>query len=206
VREGRIERTIRKHLHDHPDEAFTTEHLAAVCYPDTLAISRKHRVAVIRAAGKVLNSDPDWQTARSWRRGQTIYFNAASVMSAAQAESLKHWIFETRESLTQNALERLAEDDETYRAEVEEEVQNHIAVRDAATPEEAERLKAQIRAKLDCEVAFGLVRPPPRRPRPPPRAPAWEALAAKARALMTENDPEVIRAGLAELADTLDGL
>jgi hypothetical protein len=55
-------------------------------------------------------------------------------------------------------------------------------------------------------VAFGLVRPPPRRPRPPPRAPAWEALAAKARALMTENDPEVIRAGLAELADTLDGL
>jgi hypothetical protein len=47
---GKIERAIREHLAAHPDEAFTTEHLAAACYPNAPAIERKHRVSVVRAA------------------------------------------------------------------------------------------------------------------------------------------------------------
>ena len=51
---GRIERAIRALLDAHPDEAFTTDDLAAHCYPDADVIEHKHRVAVVRAANKVI--------------------------------------------------------------------------------------------------------------------------------------------------------
>lgn len=59
---GRIERAIRGLFDAHPDEAFTTDQLCEHCYsldyPDE--VERKHRVAVVRAAYRVVERDPDW--------------------------------------------------------------------------------------------------------------------------------------------------
>jgi hypothetical protein len=200
VREGRIERAIREHLLAHPDEAFTTEHLAVVCYPDAPATERKHRVAVIRAADKMLTGDPDWRSDRSWRRGQTvIHYNAASVMSTAMAHVLKHGVYPTRERLHENARDYLEPDrwarGTRHREEVAEEVAEHVAIRDAATPEEAGRLRAQYAAELDRKLAYF----PSKERHDPGSTPT--VLAAKTRALMTENDPDAVRADLAEIAD-----
>ena len=86
MREPRIERTIREHLRAHPDEAFTTAELCVVCYPDVLPIERKHRVAVVRASGKVRAIEPDWHCICASYRGNTlVFFNAASVSSTAKA-------------------------------------------------------------------------------------------------------------------------
>jgi hypothetical protein len=92
-REGRIERAIREHLAAHPDEAFTTDELCEVCYPglrsvgyigDPMLIARKHRVAVLRAAKKVLASDPDWNSASTHgRENMRFFWNAASVPGTA---------------------------------------------------------------------------------------------------------------------------
>ena len=86
MRGARIERTIREHLRAHPDEAFTTDDLCVVCYPDVLPIERKHRVAVVRASGKVRAIEPDWHCICASYRGNTlVFFNAASVSSTAKA-------------------------------------------------------------------------------------------------------------------------
>src|SRR5215467_1929097 len=95
LREGRIKRAIREHLAAHPDEAFTTDDLALVCYPaidPARRIERKYRVAVVRAAEKVLAAGPDWyRTVCSQRGGMVIYANAASLNSVAMADRLRHW-------------------------------------------------------------------------------------------------------------------
>src|SRR4051794_28030338 len=93
MREGKLERAIREHLAAHPDEAFTTDELCAVCYPglrsvgyvgDPMMLARKHRVAVLRAAEKVLASDSDWKSASTHGRGNMRFFwNAASVPGTA---------------------------------------------------------------------------------------------------------------------------
>jgi hypothetical protein len=205
VHEGRVGRAIREHLVAHPDEAFTTEHLCAVCYPDAPVIERKHRVAVIRAADKVLTGDPDWRSDRSSRRGQTvILYNAASVMSTAMAQVLRHGVYPTRERLHESTRDYLEPDlwalGAQHQEEIAEGVAEHVAIRDAATPEEAGRLRAQYAAELDRKLAFfpGKVTDAP--------GPTPTVLAAKTRALMTENDPEAVRAGLAEIADALEWL
>src|SRR5690242_2974162 len=61
---GRIERAIRQLFDAHPDLAFVTDELAEHCYPDARPIERKHQVAVLRAAHKVVEDDPDW---RIWK-------------------------------------------------------------------------------------------------------------------------------------------
>ena len=62
-------------------------------------------------------------------------------------------------------------------------------------------MRGAIVAELDCKLAL-LPFPGKVRSDDPTLTPA--ALAAKSRALMTENDPDAIRAGLAELADALE--
>ena len=143
MREGRIERAIREHLAAHPDEAFTTEHLGVVCYPNAPSIERKHRVAVIRAADKVLTGDPDWRPDRSCRRGGTvILYNASSVMSTAMARVLRHGVYTIRERLHQDTRDYLEPHGwawgTQHQEEVAEDVAKHLAFCDAATLEEAE--------------------------------------------------------------------
>src|SRR3954447_19900967 len=88
MREDKLERLIREHFSAHPDEAFTTDELCAVCYPGTGQIERKHRVAVLRAIDKALAAEPDWRGRRvNLSRGNgLVFYSAASVPSTAKGD------------------------------------------------------------------------------------------------------------------------
>jgi hypothetical protein len=73
----------------HPDEAFTTDEMARVCYPQQ-EIARKHRTAVVCAVKKLPAADPDWKTGWAWQPGDTlIVYNAASVPSTAMLDKMR---------------------------------------------------------------------------------------------------------------------
>src|SRR4051794_33615047 len=80
---GRVERAIRDLFSAHPTEAFTTADLIAVVFPDIEDADKKHRVSVLRAARRVIDSDPDWRMARATlaRGGLCIFFNSDNVQS-----------------------------------------------------------------------------------------------------------------------------
>jgi hypothetical protein len=89
---GRIERAIRELFDTHPDEAFTTDELCAHCYDlgCSYEIKRKHRVAVTRAANKVIADGLDWRVRWSWTQGHMlICYNAASLQSVARLDVLR---------------------------------------------------------------------------------------------------------------------
>jgi hypothetical protein len=58
---GRLERAIRQLFADKPGRALITDELVERCYPDARPFEKKHTVAVLRAAHKVVASDPNWQ-------------------------------------------------------------------------------------------------------------------------------------------------
>jgi hypothetical protein len=154
---GRIERAIRALLDAHPDEAFTTDDLAAHCYPDADVIEHKHRVAVVRAANKVIAGDPDWRRSQSSTQGAMLVFhNAASVPSLALAcilDSVRNgrphdWIAERAQTILDGSSRYLRD-----RASIEREVRQHIAIRDARDPAEAARLRAEYEAAKAAECA-----------------------------------------------------
>jgi hypothetical protein len=83
---GRIEQAIIAAFTAEPDNAFTVAELCDRIYPEAGYVDKKHRVAIIRAAKSLSRRWPDL----GWRKsetlgGQTIYFNADSVMSFAMA-------------------------------------------------------------------------------------------------------------------------
>jgi hypothetical protein len=83
---GRIERAVVAILDGEPDNAFTTEDLCRRIYPGANRIEKKHRVAVLRAAQKVLERCDMIQCFTSETVGGTrVYFNADNVMSYAMA-------------------------------------------------------------------------------------------------------------------------
>jgi hypothetical protein len=136
---GRIERAIRALFDGDPDWAFTTDDMAAYCYGlNPPQVERKHRVAVVRAATKVLSRDTNWRCVWATSQGRLIYYNAASARSVTLGNALRF------------GLKVLS---------VAERADNTLL-----------------------------------------------ALAAQARALATENDPDAIRAGLAEIAAALEQL
>jgi hypothetical protein len=84
---GRIERAIRELFDASPDRAFLTADLVKHCFSVADRIERKHEVSVLRAARKIVASDPDWC---SWRREWgSIFFNHASLQSYALFEILR---------------------------------------------------------------------------------------------------------------------
>jgi hypothetical protein len=85
---GRIERAIRALFDAHPDLAFVTDEIAEHCYPNARPIERKHQVATLRAAHRVVANDPDWTGARAKSRGT-------------------HWVFYNRGNLQSYSLGRL---------------------------------------------------------------------------------------------------
>ena len=81
---GRIERTIRALFDAHPDLAFVTDELTEHCYPDARPIERKHQVAILRAAHKVVAHDPNWQAWRIDGQGSGwVFGNHANLSSGA---------------------------------------------------------------------------------------------------------------------------
>ncbi len=82
---GRIERAIEVNLDKHPDKAFTTEELCRLVY-GVEAVEKKHRVAVIRAANKLMERRDTLHCYRGEGLGGTaIYFTVTNVISYAMA-------------------------------------------------------------------------------------------------------------------------
>jgi hypothetical protein len=237
---GRIERAIRALFDEHPDEAFTTDDLCVTSYPDIQRkgarlvglnererrpiggkyfIERKHRVVVVRAAEKIVAGDPDWRSGWSGSRGNMLtYFNAASIPSVAMNRALlgdadmhHDWVLKR----TQQTLDGQGKWDVEDRANIERHVSQHIAVRDATDPAEAERLRAEHEAEQAKQLAQrtqrlrALAGGSPAQVLPSEseyRSTTLNALADRARALMAQNDPDAVRAGLREIADALERL
>jgi hypothetical protein len=86
-RQGRILRTLRAHLSAHPDAAFTTDDLCALCYPEP--IERRHRVAVRRALEQLAQSGeppPHSYTVPSYGPGtMLVWYNPRSLASTTMA-------------------------------------------------------------------------------------------------------------------------
>ena len=218
---GRIERAIRALFDAHPDEAFTTDDICVECYPALreCATERKHRVAVVRAAEKIIATDPDWRSTWSWERGNMLVFrNMASAPSVAMARVLRFYPSSPRQFVVEKTRERMTPSETNKHGKEEldkirREVSEHVALRDA-DPVERERLKAQQLAeatKRTQEAVRALQAMGMGRPQVLPRGncdnrETLNALAAKARDLITQNDPDAIRAGLAEIADALDAI
>jgi hypothetical protein len=83
---GVVQRKIAALFTAHPDRSFTVEELAREVYGRSM-ISKRHRVAVIRAAKRVLKAHPQIVIKRAQaRRGhRSIFFNHRSLHSYAAA-------------------------------------------------------------------------------------------------------------------------
>lgn len=82
---GRIERAIKELFAANPDLAFGVVDLVEHCYPGATGSKgpeKKHTVSVIRAARRVVDSDPDWEMWRGEGQGGALVFsNEASLQS-----------------------------------------------------------------------------------------------------------------------------
>jgi hypothetical protein len=221
---GRIERAIRQLLDQHPDEAFTTDDLCVACYPWLAAdvvvdrayfdrteaggIEHKHRVAVLRTLDRMIksaNPPPHRYAMRGRAAGNMlVFYNPLSLPAARQAlKCCRPW--QAREP---DAAETLV-------------AENRIELH--GTFEERTALVKQRNARLIAHMAQVGVRPPehwlaplplmrheqhlePEQMLPEDISADLAALAAKARALITENDPDAIRDGLRQIAEALERL
>jgi hypothetical protein len=173
--------------------------LCEVCYG--LPAQRKHRVAVLRATEKMLPGLPDWRCRRStYKRGNMlVFYNAASVPSTARADAKRvhsWWGHKWDEPA------RLAE---AERAVAEHAIMQHAGDEERQQLTERRRAEWQLEgAKLSYAVAVarnpvGVLVGASRM-----ASDTLSELAEKARALMVENDPDAIRACLAQIAEALD--
>jgi hypothetical protein len=221
-RVGRLELKLRGLFTRFPDLAFTTDDLCAQCYPadnpvhrSWRTIDRAQRVAVLRAAKVVLDGDPDWRVRGSSAHGQMrVFYNAASVTSTALCRA---WLWSTG-----SLHHRPSADTIPYAAE---DVRQHIAIRDAATPQESARLKAGFEAQRDAELAALAVglraafRRSPKLPEFPTQnsdnspehrisvpGQVHALMARLVRTAIAENDPDAVRHGLGALLDVLGRL
>ena len=83
---GRIERAIAAILDAEADNAFTTEDLCERVYSGVNRVEKKHRVAVLRAANKLVKRRDNTGCQRCENLGGSrVYFNIDNVMSYAMA-------------------------------------------------------------------------------------------------------------------------
>jgi hypothetical protein len=86
---GRVERAITLAFSAEPTRIFTTEDLCRQVYRHLPEIKKKHRVALIRAARKVLQRDPNWRAARTRFPGAPlVFFNKSRVKQIPDLEGL----------------------------------------------------------------------------------------------------------------------
>jgi hypothetical protein len=211
---GRIERAIRQLFDDHPDLAFVTDELAEHCFPG-VGIERKHQVSVLRAAHKVVAPDPDWT---AWqieckRRGW-VFFNHASVQSyalgrmIAETYGARHDRTEMLARLQPGSVNDTFLDLCAPGGGWAGHVEMHRAAREGKSElvaALARQQKIAIAALLasagahkrfseNTDAANETLR----------RSEQLPTFADRARSLIAQNDPDVVRAGLAEIAADLD--
>jgi hypothetical protein len=170
---------------------------------------------------KLVANDPDWRTTWQWRQGhKLIVYNAASLQSVAMlGESRSETLYDSHAGLIEKANRTLNPPENCHRwarsavREIHRSVADHVELRDASDPDERERIKSRQAAERDARLngvagsihamrsGVSVVEP-----QVTTEQQHLPVLAAKARALMTQNDPDMIRAGLAEIADALDAL
>jgi hypothetical protein len=242
---GRLERAIRALFDAHPDEAFVTNEIATHCYPEAKTIERKHQVAVLRAARKVVEDDPDWWWWVSESHGATsVFVNQANVRSRAmghvlagigviyrsekrarRTQNAQRWTISTPDVMDREALLRRLEREMAERGELHERrAQRHRAERDGdAKTVEAVRLEQAKEQAQNTLALAGAVHSVKRAKLMEtacklgmldyvlldgPRGSLdnkLQAIAELARKLKTENDADVIRAGLDEIARMAEG-
>jgi hypothetical protein len=79
---GRIERAIQAAFTRHPERSFSTDELGPIACPGLDRLEKKHRVAVARAAGNVMNRMP-WGAYRAGGTGGRLFYcNFANPRSA----------------------------------------------------------------------------------------------------------------------------
>jgi hypothetical protein len=218
---GRIERAIRELFRTHPDLAFITDELAEHCYPEERPIERKHQVAVLRAAWNVIADDPDWDASCiEGMGGGYVFVNHANVTSYALGDIIRSRTIYRSEKRARRSwfrpatnrgqlLDLHAEWAASHAPHWAENVARHIAYRDA-DPASREALAAIWRAEAwnklnepdECYEAANVGGKETLTEITPPTD--LSRIADRLRNLMTHNDPDALRASLAEIADTLD--
>jgi hypothetical protein len=238
---GRIERAIRELFDAHPDLAFVTDELAEHCYPDAGPIERKHQVAVLRAAQKVVANDPDWTVwlisgmgtglvfvnqanVQSYTLGLMIGSSLPDIIYRSEKRARRRpgeWVrcgpgfrqkrsVEWERQFVPNRAQLLAQAGSSRTAE--QRVADHIAWRDGG-PE----TRAALRAKWKANIELGRLLADRAMGRENGKCYQADdvgdkatlnpsALAERIRALMVQNDPDAVRAGLADIADQLDDM
>ncbi|MCJ2011246.1 hypothetical protein [Methylobacterium sp. J-076] len=80
---GRVEQAIEAAFTGSPEDAFSVAELGALAYPGLNRVEKRRRVAILRAADKVVRRL--WWTGRTSERpgGAVIYFNLLNVRSYA---------------------------------------------------------------------------------------------------------------------------
>ena len=73
---GRIERAIATAFTRGPNQAFSVDDLALIAYPGINRVEKKHRVATMRAARKLILGGVRWTwSVEQLRGGKAIYYN-----------------------------------------------------------------------------------------------------------------------------------
>src|ERR1700677_2578337 len=154
---GRIERAIEATFTRFPAKTFSTAELATIVYPGVNRLDKKHRVSILRAAGKVAKRI-GWGYRNTWAHGgEVVYYNLLNLRSYAMGQ-----LRITHSSWTIPRLEELLDNPEARRsasgviwhpsrwADVQPggewavQVEMHKAER-AGNIEEAERLRDELR-------------------------------------------------------------
>jgi hypothetical protein len=221
---GRIERAIRALFDANPDLAFITDEVAEHCFPG-VPMERKHRVSVLRAAWKVVAPDPNWTAWIIEGQGSGLVFlNQDSIRSTAAARLIVtskyrspkrarriygEWVripgarvkrylypgdvFENRADLMAQVGDGGGSIDAVlwHRASRDG---NTLLLQHLARRQQAEAPRWGKRFQAGDVTGEATIIPPSQ----------YTQLADRARALMVENDPDAVRAGLAELARALE--
>jgi hypothetical protein len=165
-------------------------------------------VAVLRAVTKLLAAEPHWRGRYARGRGLLlILYNAASVPSTAMARHRRDFINASHQWLAERTRE-----DQKVLTEAERDVGEHVVML-YGTSEQRGIVTARRRAMQQLQaaqlsVAAAVAKNPMSVMRAAQRTTAVDLieLAKKARQLLVENDPDVVRAGLGEIASRLDAV
>jgi hypothetical protein len=78
---GRVEQAIEATFKRFPDQTFSTTELGPIVYPGVNRLEKKHRVSIIRAAGKVARRIAWMYRRTAATAGEMVYYNLLNARS-----------------------------------------------------------------------------------------------------------------------------